>query len=156
MENYWDRNSGTFKRIWKSTASAEYYPYVRPQETGHHTEVSWLEVDGVSVISDQPFEFNALRQSIEDLDSEEATDKPFQWHFFRADEDHSDETGAFRVRRQTHVTDVPVRDFTEVCVDYKMTGVGGYDSWYSRPEKDRTLWADTAYTYSFTLIPGKL
>ncbi len=156
VENYWDRNSGTFKRIWKSTASAEYYPYVRPQETGHHTEVSWLEVDGVSVISDQPFEFNALRQSIEDLDSEEATDKPFQWNYFRADEDHSDEAGAFRVRRQTHVTDVPVRDFTEVCVDYKMTGVGGYDSWHARPEPDRTLWADTAYTYSFTLIPGKL
>ena len=78
VENYWDRNSGTFKSIWKSTASAEYYPYVRPQETGHHTETSWLETGPVTVAGD--FEFNALRQTVEDLDGEEATQRPYQWN----------------------------------------------------------------------------
>ena len=153
VENYWDRSSCTFKSIFKSTASAEFYPYVRPQETGHHTEVSWLEVDGLKIVSSAPFEFNALRQTVEDLDCEEATDRPYQWNYFRADEDHSPEAGRNHVRRQTHISDVPVRDFTEVCIDYKMTGLGGYDSWGARPEKDLTLWADTAYSYSFTLIP---
>ena len=85
---------------------------------------------GITVISEGEFEFNALRQSIEDLDGGPA-------------------------KRQSHISDVPVRDFTEVCVDYRMTGVGGYDSWGSRPEPARTLWADESHHYSFTFIPGK-
>ena len=153
VENYCDRNTGTFKTIWSSTASAEYYPYVRPQETGHHTDVNWLEIGGVKVTADTAFEFNALRQRVEDLDSEYADNRPYQWNNFRPDEDHSPETGYLKLRRQTHLNDVPVRDFTEVCIDFRMTGVGGYDSWYQRPEPARTLWADTAYSYSFTLIP---
>ena len=74
------------------------------------------------------FEFNALRQSIEDLDGGPG-------------------------KAQTHLSDVPVRDFTEVCIDYRMSGVGGYDSWGARPEPSRTLWSDQSYEYNFTLIP---
>jgi hypothetical protein len=36
-----------------------------------------------------------------------------------------------------------------------MTGVGGYDSWGSRPEADCTLWSDQPYRYGFRLVPGK-
>ena len=100
---------------------------MRPQETGHHTATSWLKIGRLTVRSTGEFEFNALRQTVEDLDG--GLDKS-----------------------QTHISDVPVRDFTEVCIDYGMTGVGGYDSWGSRPEKARTLWADESYTYSFTLV----
>lgn len=127
VENYSDRASGASKRIWKSSAREEYFPYVRPQETGHHTATSWLKIGRLTVRSTGEFEFNALRQTVEDLDG--GLDKS-----------------------QTHISDVPVRDFTEVCIDYGMTGVGGYDSWGSRPEKARTLWADESYTYSFTLV----
>ena len=127
VENYWDRASGASKRIWKSSAREEYFPYVRPQETGHHTGTSWLKIGALTVRSTGEFEFNALRQTVEDLD------------------------GGI-TKGQTHICDVPVRDFTEVCIDYKMTGVGGYDSWGARPEKARTLWADESYTYSFTLV----
>ena len=52
------------------------------------------------------------------------------------------------------MSDVPFRDFTEVCLDYRMTGVGGYDSWGSRPELSRTLLSNQSYSYSFTLIPS--
>ena len=103
---------------------------MRPQECGHHTGTSWLHLGGITILSDGEFEFNVLRQTIEDLDG-------------------GPEKG------QTHISDVPVRDFSEVCIDYRMTGVGGYDSWGSRPEKDRSLWSDRSYTYRFTLIPGK-
>jgi len=132
VENYWDRASCTFKRIWKSSASAEYYPYVRPQETGHHTDTDWLTIGGLSVVrtADHPFEFNALRMSVEDLDG--GTEKS-----------------------QTHLCDVPTRDFTEVCIDYLQSGVGGYDSWGARPEKERTLWNTESYSYSFILTPMK-
>ena len=128
VENYWDRSACTFRSIFKSAASKEYYPYVRPQETGHHTDVSWLCIGNLTVLGH--FEFNALRQSVEDLDG--GIDKA-----------------------QTHISDVPVRDFTEVCVDYIQSGVGGYDSWGARPETERTLWSDRCYNYSFTLVPKK-
>ena len=128
VENYWDRASCTFKSIFKSTASNEYYPYVRPQECGHHTDVNWLTIGGVTVQG--LFEFNALRQTIEDLD------------------------GGI-TKSQTHITDVPFNDFTEVCIDYKMSGIGGYDSWGARPEPAYTLWSDESYSYSFTLHPSR-
>ena len=130
VENYQDRCSGTFKRIWEASAEEEYYPYVRPQETGHHTGTSWLQAGGITVLADGEFEFNVLRQTVEDLD------------------------GGLQ-KAQTHISDVPVRDFAEVCIDWRMTGVGGYDSWGARPEAERTLWSDRSYTYTFTLVPGK-
>ena len=132
LENYWDRASCTFKRIWSSSASDEYYPYVRPQETGHHTDTDWLAIGKLAVVRTQanPFEFNALRMSVEDLDGGP-------------------------VKSQTHLCDVPTRDFTEVCIDYLQTGVGGYDSWGARPEKARTLWNTESYSYSFILTPDK-
>ena len=157
VENYWDRSSGTFKSVWSSTASAEYYPYVRPQECGHHTDSDWLELGGALTVvrGAEAFEFNALRQAVEDLDGEEATERPYQWNNFYPDEDHSPEAGRNLLRRQTHISDVPQRDYTEVCVDYKMTGVGGYDSWGSRTEPERSLWSNCSYRYSFTLVPAK-
>jgi len=129
-ENYVDRRSGTFKRVWKASAREQYYPYVRPQETGHHTDVEWLEVGRLTITASEPFEFNVLRQSVEDLDGGVP-------------------------KRQTHVADVPARDYTEVCLDYRQSAVGGYDSWGNRPEASRMLWADETYDYSFLLIPGK-
>ena len=36
-----------------------------------------------------------------------------------------------------------------------MSGVGGYNSWGSRPEKARTLWSTESYRYNFTLSPHK-
>ena len=132
VENYWDRSSCTFKRIWNSSASQEYYPYVRPQECGHHTETEWLAIGPLTVVrGTEPFEFNALRMSIEDLDG-----------------------GLYK--SQTHLCDVPVRDYTEVCIDYRQSGVGGYDSWGARPEKARTLWSTESYRYNFTLTPDRV
>ena len=156
VENYQDRYSGTFRSIWKSSAQDEYYPYVRPQETGHHTGTSWLAIGNATVASAEMFEFSALRQSIEDLDGQEAVNRPYQWNNFSADEDHSEAAGKDKFRRQTHLNDVPVRDYTEVCVDYRMTGVGGYDSWGAWPEKERTLWSNRSYSWSFSLVPSKV
>ncbi|MBR4735251.1 MAG: beta-galactosidase [Bacteroidales bacterium] len=127
VENYWDRISCTFKSVFHSSASKEYYPYVRPQECGHHTDVNWLSIGGLTVQG--LFEFNALRQTIEDLD------------------------GGIQ-KSQTHITDVPFNSFTEVCIDYRMSGLGGYDSWGSRPEPAYTLWSNQSYSYSFTLRPS--
>ena len=131
QENYQDRFSGTDISLYESSAEKECYPYVRPQEAGHHTDCSWLQIGGMDIVGSPVLEFNALRCSVEDLDN------------FPASGIHK------------HINDIPVRDYVEVCLDGKMTGVGGYDSWGARPEKERTLWSDTDYSWSFTLVPEK-
>ena len=153
MENYCDRNSGTFKSVYAAKASDEFYPYVRPQETGHHTETEWLSTRQITVVADSLFEFNALRHSVEDLDSEESG-QPFQWNNFDTSPVHDEEEAANAHRRhQTHLCDVPDRDFTEICIDGAATGVGGYDSWGSMPEPSRTVWSTDDRTFAFTLVP---
>jgi len=155
VENYIDRNSGTFKSLFTTTAAAEFYPYVRPQETGHHTETEWLATKHLTVVADDTFEFNALRHSVEDLDSEESG-RPYQWNNFDTPPVHDEELAAkTHMRRQTHLCDVPDRDFTEICIDGAATGVGGYDSWGSRPEPSRTVWSNQSHAFGFTLVPAK-
>ena len=155
MENYIDRNSGTFKSLFATKATDEFYPYVRPQETGHHTETEWLATKQLTVVADGSFEFNALRHSVEDLDSEES-DQPYQWNNFDTPPVHDEEEAQkYHRRRQTHLCDVPDRDFTEICIDGAATGVGGYDSWYSRPEPSRTVWSDHDLDFGFTLVPAR-
>jgi beta-galactosidase len=99
---------------------------VRPQESGHHTGVEWLKIGPVRISAPQDFEFNALRCSIEDLDPREADGS----------------------RIWGHVNEVPLRPYVELCLDGFMTGVGGYNSWGSKPEPDRSVWADRDYSFS--------
>ena len=155
VENYIDRNSGTFKSLFTTKASDEFYPYVRPQETGHHTETEWLATKPLTVVADDTFEFSALRHGVEDLDSEDSG-QPFQWNNFDTPPVH-DEADAekYHKRRQTHLCDVPDRDFTEICIDGAASGVGGYDSWGARPEPARTVWSDRDLDFGFTLVPAR-
>ena len=153
VENYIDRNSGTFKSLFQTKASDEFYPYVRPQETGHHTETEWLATRQLTVVADGTFEFNALRLAVEDLDSEESG-LPFQWNNFDTPPVHDEaEAEKYHRRRQTHLSDIVERDFTEICIDGAATGVGGYDSWGSRPEPARTVMSDQDRDFGFTLVP---
>lgn len=152
QENYWDRFEGTLKGIYKSTVEEAFYPYVRPQETGHHTQVSWLRFPGILSVAGDDFEFNALGCSIEDLDSEESS-ADYMWHNFTPDEDHDPAKARNIYRKHQHINDVPLRDYVELCVDYRMSGVAGYDSWGARTEPKRCLWSDKDYSFGFTIIP---
>ena len=155
VENYTDRNSGTFKSLFTTKASDEFYPYVRPQETGHHTETEWLATKPLTVVADGTFEFSALRHRVEDLDSEESG-QPFQWTNFDTPPVHDEEEAAkYHKRHQTHLSDVPDRDFTEICIDGAASGVGGYDSWGARPEPARTVWSNEDRNFIFTLVPAR-
>ena len=130
VENYIDRNTAAFLGLYEGSAEASLYPYVRPQESGHHTDCDWLEIGKARVLAgDRTFEFNALRASIEDLDPR--------------NEDGS--------RIWGHVNDIPVRDYVELCIDGAMTGVGGYDSWGAKPEASRTLFSNQNYHFEFTI-----
>lgn len=132
-ENYVDRKAGTLIGLYNANVSDLYYPYVRPQENGHHTDTRWLSLSGkkhgLTIASDVPFEFNALRNSVEDFD-----------------------TDGF-VRPQSHVCDIIGRDYVEVCLDHLHRGVGGYDSWGSEPEPYHCVPSDRDYGFGFTFIP---
>ena len=160
-ENYLDRNAGSMVGLYKSTAEELYFPYVRPQENGHHTDTRWVSLStgkkGLLLQADNTIGFNALRNSIEDFDDEEATGLPRQWSNFTPEQvaNHDEAAAKNVLRRQHHINDITPRDFVEVCVDLKQQGVAGYDSWGSRPEPAYTLPANREYNWGFTLIPLK-
>lgn len=133
-ENYIDRNTAAFIGIYQSKVADQYVKYGRPQENGHKTDTRWLTLTNQSglgfkiVANDRPIEFNALHYSTDDLD--EGKKKTFRTPI-----------------------DIKQRDFVEVHIDTKMMGVGGDDSWGSKPHKPYMFYTDQTYTYSFTLSP---
>lgn len=152
-ENYIDRNSSARTGLYSSSAEAEYIPYVRPQECGHHTGCRWIEIGGLTIVADSLMEFNALRNSIEDFDSEEAVRHDYQWSNFDPDEEKNPAKARNVLRRQHHINDIIPRDYVELCIDFSQSGIGGYDSWGARPEESRTLWSDRDYSFGFTIVP---
>lgn len=159
-ENYLDRNAGTLVGLYQTTADAMYYPYVRPQENGHHTDTRWVNLagkgnKGLTIVADSTIGFNALRNSIEDFDSEETVARPRQWSNFSPEQvaNHNEEAAKNVLRRMTHINDITPRDFVEVCIDMKQQGLAGYDSWGSRPEPAYAIPANREYTWGFTMIP---
>ena len=158
-ENYIDRNAGTFVGLYKNTADNMYFPYVRPQENGHHTDTRWLTLSkkggkGLTIYADNTIGFNALRNSIEDFDGEEATHRDYQWTNRNAKElEHDVETARNIKPRHTHINDIRPRNFVEVCVDMKQMGVGGYDSWGAIPDPQYLIPANKKYKWGFTIVP---
>ncbi len=157
-ENYIDRNNGTLVDLYKNTADNMYFPYIRPQENGHHTDTRWLSLGkkgkGLTIYADNTIGFNTLRNSVEDFDGEEATHRDYQWNNRDAEELKHDVATAKNIKpRQTHINDITPRDFVEVCVDMKQMGVGGYDSWGAIPDPQYLLPANKEYQWGFTIVP---
>lgn len=160
-ENYWDRKRGTLVGLYKTTAEDMYYPYVRPQENGHHSDTRWVALNadngkGLLIEADNLIGFNALRNSIEDFDCQES-DADYQWRNMSPEEIANKDYAAAKdvLRKQTHEIDITPRDFVEVCVDMKQCGVAGYNSWGARPEPEYSIPANQEYNWGFTLIPVK-
>ena len=159
-ENYIDRASGSKVGLYSTTAEDMYVPYTRPQENGHRSDTRWVALtggnNGLIIVADNTFGFNALRNSVEDFDSEEATHRPYQWNNFSSEEiaNRSEEDAKNRIPRQTHLNDVIQKDYIEVCIDMKQHGVAGYNSWGARPLPEYSIPANKDYSWGFTLIPG--
>jgi beta-galactosidase len=162
-ENYVDRQAGSFVDLYRTTADAMYTNnYVRPQENGHRTDTRWVTLSrkngkGLKIVADQTIGFNALRNSVEDFDSEETINRPRQWNNFTPEEiaNRTEEKTKNVLRRMTHVNDITPRNFVEVCIDMKQQGVAGFDSWGDRPLPEHSLPANQEYHWGFTLIPIK-
>ena len=136
-ENYSDRNSSEFLGRYKANVSDEYYPYVRPQESGNHTDVRWFEVidpqtgRGLKFGSTGPMECSALPYLVEDLDEGPVKDN----HIWGR-----------------HSGDLVERPLTQVHIQQRQMGLGCVNSWGAWPEKPYMLPLQK-YDFTFTLIP---
>ncbi|MBN1339786.1 MAG: DUF4981 domain-containing protein [Bacteroidales bacterium] len=133
-ENYSDRNGSSLVGYYESSAGAQYFPYIRPQENGYKTEVRWVALQdesgkGLMIAGDPLLCFSALNYTTEDLD--QGVKKNYR-----------------------HTCDLVPGDFISVNADYGQTGVGGDDSWGARPHPEYTLHYGH-YRYTFTLRPLK-
>ncbi len=151
-ENYWDRNSGSPLGLWSTTAEDMYFPYVRPQENGHRSDVRWTALTddsgkGLAVIAHGTFEFNALRNSVEDFDSSESG-RPYQINNY--DNQDVDVTNG---RKQTHINDIHPRNFVELCLDYRMMGVGGDNSWGAAINPRYVIDGSVSHAWGFSVVP---
>lgn len=131
-ENYSDRQTSAFAGIYQQTVTGQYFPYVIPQETGNKTDVRWWRISnsknkGLLVTSDSLLSMSAL-------------------HYFDSDLDDGEK------RHQRHAADLTPRPQTQLHIDWKQMGVGGIDSWRSRPMARYQL-PFANYTYSFIVKP---
>ena len=110
---------------------------------------------GLILVADSTIGFNALRNSVEDFDSEETTYRPYQWNNFSSEEiaARSEVEAKNNRPRHTHINDITPRNFVEVCIDMKQQGVAGYNSWGARPLPEYSIPADRDYHWGFTLVP---
>lgn len=134
IENYVDRKLSQKVGIYKQTADEQFYPYIRPQESGTKSDIRWWKQTdksgrGFKVMADGLFSASALHYVIDDLDEGEKKD-------------------------QRHSPQVPKSKYTEMTIDYAQTGVGGVDSWSPKAlalPQYRVNYKDMKFT--FRLIP---
>ena len=129
-ENYTDRCSSTFVGRYEDTVSNQFYPYIRPQETGNKTDVRWVSLldaqgFGLKVMGLQPLAFTALHFTPEDLDPG-------------------------LTRKLQHTVDVIPQKNVCLHVDLKQRGLGGDNSWGMYPHNEYRL-LDKKYSYSYKL-----
>ena len=72
FENYLDRQRAALVDLYHSTVTAQYVPYIVPQEHGNHTDVRWLALEdsdgyGLRVEARGPLEFSASHYTAHDL-----------------------------------------------------------------------------------------
>jgi len=136
-ENYCDRKSSEFIGLYQSDVEDQYYPYVRPQESGNHTDVRWFQVtDGVRGLefrSNAPMECSALPYLVEDLDA--GPRKEHRWG--------------------QHSGDLVERPLTQVHIQQRQMGLGCVNSWGAWPEKPYQLPLQK-YDFTFEIRPVKV
>ena len=85
VENYIDRNNSEFVGVYKNAVQNEYYEYVRPQESGNHTDVRWFSVvnnsgEGLQFYSNAPMEASAIPYTNDQIDDGMYKDKKWGHH----------------------------------------------------------------------------
>ena len=138
-ENYIDRNSSEFIGLYINKVENEYYPYIRPQESGNHTDVRWFRVvngdgKGLEFYSSAPMECSALNYLVSDLD----------------DGMHKDKSWG------RHSGDLVARPLTQVHIQQRQFGLGCVNSWGAWPRPEHRLgYGDKDFTVVIKPVRGE-
>ena len=148
FENYIDRNTAANFGRYRNTVADHYVPYMRPQENGYKTDVSWLSLSnnssaGLLVVTDDRFSFSVHHNRISDFIP------PVKIAITSED---GPEAKNNNERVNIHVNDVKPRDLVSLNIDYGQMGVGGDDSWGKRTLQKYSL-NEIHYSYKFTMRP---
>jgi len=133
IENYADRRYSQRLGVWTQSADEQFYPYIRPQETGTKGDVRWWRQtnpvgNGLLITSDKPFYASALHYDIAELDE-------------------GDE------KCQRHPSQLTPSRYTELTIDGEHCGLGGIDSWGARPlEQYRLSAVNRSMTFFLTPV----
>lgn len=127
IENYPDRKTAAQIGRYQSTVEEQYVPYLSPQENGNKEEVQWAtfrdtEGNGIRFSGWPTFALTALWYSPEALTQE--------------------------TRGSRHPFDLVKEENISVCLDHRQMGIGGVDSWLSKP-LEKYLLPATPYTFTF-------
>ena len=134
-ENYIDRNSSEFIGVYSNKVQDEYFEYVRPQESGNHTDVRWFRVlsadgSGLEFYSNAPMEASALPYTMDQLDDGMHKDK--KWGH--------------------HSGDLIPAGKTQVFIQQRQFGLGCVNSWGAWPRDEYRLdYKD--YDFTFAIRP---
>ncbi len=131
VECYADRQSSQHIGIYGGKVQDEYYDYIRPQESGNHTDVRWMQVTdaqgrGLRVTSNAPFEAGALPYTTAQLD-----DGPVKEHAWGH-----------------HSGDLVPQGITQFHIQQRQMGLGCVNSWGAWPLEQYMLpYADRDFTF---------
>ncbi len=131
IENYIDRKTSQRIGIYTSRVADEYYPYIRPQESGNHTDIRyWQMTDkkgrGLQFAATGTMEASALNYLPEDLDD-----------------------GIDKSLVQRHSGDLIPRKFSVVQLQARQFGIGCVNSWGAWPRPEYQM---PYQNYDFTYI----
>ena len=132
IENYSDREECMKIGIYSENADNQYFPYIRPQESGTKGDIRWWKQTdaagfGFMVKNCKPFYASAIHFDTDELD----------------DGDEKEQRHSFNLKKSK---------YTNLFLDGEHMGVGGENSWGAWPlEKYRIHYGDK--TFSFAIIP---
>lgn len=131
-ENYIDRHSSSFIGKYEANVKDEYYPYVRPQESGNHTDIRYFSIfnpttgKGITFEGYAPMECIAIPYLVEDLDA--GIEKEHAWG--------------------QHSGDLVEKGLVQLHIQQRQFGLGCIDSWGSSPmEKYRMHYQDRCFSF---------
>ena len=131
-ENYIDRHSSSFIGKYEANVKDEYYPYVRPQESGNHTDIRYFSIfnpttgKGITFEGYAPMECSAIPYLVEDLDA--GGEKEHAWG--------------------QHSGDLVEKGLVQLHIQQRQFGLGCIDSWGSSPmEKYRMHYQDRCFSF---------
>ena len=131
-ENYIDRHSSAFIGKYEANVKDEYYPYIRPQESGNHTDIRYFSIfnpttgKGITFEGYAPMECSAIPYLVDDLDS--GIEKNHAWG--------------------QHSGDLVEKGLVQLHIQQRQYGLGCIDSWGAKPmNKYRMHYQDRSFSF---------